>query len=40
MDRILVFHRGELREAGKHQELLAQRGLYHTLYQLQFPRQA
>jgi len=36
MDRILVMHRGELREAGTHQELLAARGLYHRLYQLQF----
>ena len=36
MDKILVFHKGELREIGNHQELLAQRGLYHTLYQLQY----
>jgi ATP-binding cassette subfamily B protein len=36
MDRILVLHRGELREAGTHQELLAARGIYHRLYQLQF----
>ena len=36
VDRILVFHRGELREAGTHQELLAQRGLYERLYQLQY----
>ena len=36
MDRILVLHKGELREAGTHQELLAARGLYHRLYQLQF----
>ena len=36
MDKILVFHKGELREAGSHQELLAERGLYHTLYQLQY----
>ena len=36
MDRILVFHKGELREAGPHRELLARRGLYHTLYQLQY----
>jgi ATP-binding cassette, subfamily B, multidrug efflux pump len=40
MDRILVLHRGELREAGTHQELLAKRGLYHRLYQLQFKDQA
>jgi len=36
MDRILVLHKGELREAGTHQELLAARGIYHRLYQLQF----
>ena len=36
MDQILVFHKGELREAGTHQQLLARRGLYHTLYQLQY----
>ncbi len=37
MDRILVFHRGELREAGAHLELVGQRGIYYRLYQLQFP---
>ena len=36
MDQILVFHKGELREVGTHQRLLAGRGLYHTLYQLQY----
>jgi ATP-binding cassette subfamily B protein len=35
-DRILVFHKGRLREQGSHQELLAQRGLYFKLYQLQY----
>ncbi|MFQ6672945.1 MAG: ABC transporter ATP-binding protein, partial [Candidatus Tectimicrobiota bacterium] len=35
-DRILVLHKGRLREEGTHQELLARRGLYHTLYQLQY----
>lgn len=35
-DRIAVMHHGEIREIGTHQELLAQRGLYHTLYQLQY----
>ncbi len=36
MDRILVLHKGRLREAGSHQELLAQRGIYYRLYQLQY----
>ena len=36
MDRILVLHKGELRESGTHQELLGRRGIYHRLYQLQF----
>jgi len=40
MDRILVLHKGELRESGTHQELLAQRGIYHRLYQLQFKDEA
>jgi ATP-binding cassette subfamily B multidrug efflux pump len=39
MDKILVLHRGELREAGTHQELLVRRGIYHKLYQLQFKDQ-
>ena len=36
MDTILVFHKGRLREQGSHQRLLAERGLYHKLYQLQY----
>jgi ATP-binding cassette subfamily B protein len=36
MDRILVLHKGVLRESGTHQQLLAQRGIYFRLYQLQF----
>lgn len=36
MDRVLVFHKGELREQGSHQELVAHGGLYRTLYDLQF----
>ena len=36
VDQILVLHKGELREVGTHQQLLARRGLYHTLYQLQY----
>jgi ATP-binding cassette, subfamily B, multidrug efflux pump len=36
MDKILVLHKGHLREMGTHQELLAQRGIYYKLYQLQY----
>jgi ATP-binding cassette, subfamily B, multidrug efflux pump len=36
MDQILVLHKGQVREAGRHQELLAQRGIYYKLYQLQY----
>lgn len=36
MDRILVFHKGQLREAGTHQELLAERGIYFRLFELQY----
>jgi ATP-binding cassette subfamily B protein len=35
-DTILVMHKGQLREKGTHQELLAERGLYWKLYQLQY----
>jgi ATP-binding cassette, subfamily B, multidrug efflux pump len=35
-DRIIVLHRGEVRETGTHAELLAQGGIYAKLYQLQF----
>lgn len=38
-DRILVMHKGRLRESGTHQELLAQRGIYWKLYQLQYREQ-
>jgi len=36
---ILVLHKAQLRERGTHQELLAQRGLYWKLYQLQYKDQ-
>jgi ATP-binding cassette subfamily B multidrug efflux pump len=36
VDKIIVMHKGEIRETGTHQDLLAQRGLYWRLYQLQF----
>jgi ATP-binding cassette subfamily B protein len=39
MDQILVLHKGELRESGTHQSLLAQRGVYWRLYQLQYKDQ-
>ncbi len=35
-NRIMVFHHGELRESGSHNELLAHRGLYWKLFQLQY----
>ena len=35
-DTILVLHRGELREAGCHEELLARGGIYHRLHRLQY----
>jgi ATP-binding cassette subfamily B protein len=38
-DTILVMHKGQLREMGSHQELLARRGIYWTLYQLQYKDQ-
>ncbi|HYO12457.1 MAG TPA: ABC transporter ATP-binding protein [Thermoanaerobaculia bacterium] len=38
-DRILVMHKGEIREMGTHQQLLALRGIYYRLYQLQFKEQ-
>jgi ATP-binding cassette subfamily B protein len=37
--RILVFHKGRLREQGSHQELLGLRGIYYRLYQLQYKEQ-
>jgi ATP-binding cassette subfamily B protein len=40
MDHILVLHKGVLRETGTHQALLAARGIYYRLYQLQFERTA
>jgi ATP-binding cassette subfamily B protein len=36
MDKILVLHKGQLREAGTHQELLAKRGIYYKLFELQY----
>jgi ATP-binding cassette subfamily B multidrug efflux pump len=39
VDRIVVIHKGEIREEGTHQDLLARRGIYHRLYQLQYQAQ-
>jgi ATP-binding cassette, subfamily B, multidrug efflux pump len=38
-DKIIVMHKAQLREIGSHQELLAQRGIYYKLYQLQYKDQ-
>ncbi len=38
-DKIIVMHKGQLREMGTHQELLANRGIYYKLYQLQYKDQ-
>ncbi len=35
-DRIIVLHKGKIRESGTHQELLTQKGIYYGLYQLQY----
>ena len=38
-DKIIVMHKGQVREMGTHQELLANRGIYFKLYQLQYKDQ-
>ena len=38
-DKIIVMHKGEIREVGKHQDLLTKRGIYYKLYQLQYKEQ-
>ena len=38
-DKIIVMHRGEIREMGSHNELLQKRGIYYRLYQLQYKGQ-
>jgi ATP-binding cassette subfamily B protein len=38
-NKIIVMHKGEIRETGNHQQLLAKRGIYYKLYQLQYKDQ-
>jgi len=38
-DKIIVMHRGQIREIGSHNELLQKRGIYYRLYQLQYKGQ-
>ena len=38
-DRIIVLHKGEIREEGSHFDLLKNRGIYYKLYQLQYKNQ-
>jgi ATP-binding cassette subfamily B protein len=38
-DKIIVMHNGEIREMGKHQQLLKRKGLYRKLYELQYKEQ-
>ena len=38
-DKIIVMHKGQVREMGSHQQLLAHRGIYYKLYQLQYKDQ-
>ena len=38
-DNIIVLHKGKVRESGNHQELLAKRGMYYSLYQLQYQKE-
>ncbi|MEP7236048.1 MAG: ABC transporter ATP-binding protein, partial [Ignavibacteriota bacterium] len=38
-DKIIVMHKGEIREMGTHEELLALNGIYRTLYELQYKEQ-
>lgn len=38
-DKIIVMHKGEIREMGTHQNLLSQKGIYYKLYQLQYKEQ-
>jgi ABC-type multidrug transport system fused ATPase/permease subunit len=37
-DKIIVMHKGRIKEMGKHQELLANRGIYYNLYKIQYEK--
>ncbi len=37
-DKIIVMHKGRIKEIGKHQELLANRGIYYNLYKIQYEK--
>jgi ATP-binding cassette subfamily B protein len=39
VDRIIVLHKGRVRETGSHEELLKMRGMYYKLYELQYREQ-
>ncbi|MFC1477056.1 ABC transporter ATP-binding protein [candidate division KSB1 bacterium] len=39
VDRIIVMHKGQIRETGTHKELLEAQGIYYKLYQLQYKEQ-
>lgn len=39
VDRIIVMHRGEIREVGSHSELMQKQGIYFRLYQLQYEKE-
>ncbi|NIP44697.1 MAG: ABC transporter ATP-binding protein [candidate division Zixibacteria bacterium] len=39
VDKIVVIHKGRIREIGSHEDLLAQKGIYYNLYQLQYKDQ-
>lgn len=39
VDKIIVLHKGQVKEAGNHEELLKMRGMYYRLYELQYREQ-
>ena len=38
-DKIVVLHHGQVREMGRHSELMHQKGIYYRLYQMQYKKQ-